>query len=114
MVALASCGPTSGTGGSCPADGQVVVTWTVRGAPPSSGCTGIDHLDLTFVPEFCVGGVISPVPCTVGKITYRMLPRGPAQIELTAYNAPGTAVATGFGAYDIEPSATAPLAIDLR
>jgi hypothetical protein len=100
-------------------DGQFKITWTIRGQPAATSCTGIDHLNVLITPSVgsaCAGQAveITPTLCTEGQMLYRDLPSGQAQIELDAVDATGVTVASGSAPYDLEPGTTAVAAIDLQ
>jgi hypothetical protein len=59
--------------------------------------------------------MIEPVPCDVSKWRYDGLPRGPAQIIVTALDAGGNALLQGGVNALLEPSVPpTPSALDLR
>ncbi len=108
-LTLVGCGklPQQQPHFSCnaPQDGIVLISWTVRGAAPSStSCAGIDHLVVEFDTQACGGGSIEPVPCDLTKWRYDDLPRGPAQILVTAVDANGNATLQGGVNVILEPS----------
>jgi hypothetical protein len=118
-ITFAACGPPHGQPfQSCdvPADGILLLRWTVRGAAPSAAsCAGVDHLVVSVSTQACGGASIEPVPCALDKFRYDNFPRGAADVAVTAVDAHDATLLSGSTTADLEPNASAPPAsLDLR
>jgi hypothetical protein len=87
----AACGssPGHGSGGAlgCPSgdDGLALLSWTVRGMPPSeTACAPYDHLTLLYESDNCAGVEISPINCAMDRWPSQPLPQGPGTATLYA------------------------------
>jgi hypothetical protein len=108
LLVVAGCGENTYSSW-CKGGGVVVLSWTIRGQPPTAdqGCAGVARM-VTVLSSNCNQVEIEPIPCISGeRWRYDGLPQGTNYVTVIALDQRQREMARGNVTVDLEPTVPA-------